>query len=49
MFTHSRKMFPSLKLSLLNQTPNKIYFVWISIFWAVDWVYTRLLKQTAAG
>lgn len=49
MFTHSCKMFPSLILSLPNQTQNKIYFVWINIFWAMDWVYMQLLKQTAVS
>lgn len=33
MFTHSCKMFPSLRLSLLNQTPNKSYFIWLHILW----------------
>lgn len=42
-------MFPPLILSLLNQTPNKIYFVSINTFWPIGWVYMQLLKQTAAS
>jgi hypothetical protein len=46
MCTHSWEMFPSLILSLLNQTLSKIHFVWINVLGGRA-AFTAASRQTA--